>query len=392
MIYERFLPFSSQYFFLFMAAVVLLVLAFKALLKDKVQYRFLLGGITILYIFALFPKPFHLFGLVLYLYLCLMGLRKWYKSDNVVFPMVLLSLPMLLMKFFADISFADDNWWKHTPEIFQIAGISYMVFRVVGLYIDERSKPGKIAFLDFFNFAAFVPTLLIGPLDRFQRFTQDVKSGYSNMTKELFSAGWNNLLMGILYKFVIAEVINRLVLSHLVDDGSFVYHLSYMYTYLLFLFFDFAGYSLLAIAFGNFIGIHVPINFDKPFISLNPKEFWKRWHVSLGSWLNDYFFKPLFKYFTQKKWGNSIKRQSWALFLTFTLMGFWNGFEFHYIFSGMLFGLYSVVHNYYDYQCKKQKREVLFGSLSIKWVRLISIFVMFNSVAFAIYIFSGKLF
>lgn len=374
-----------------MAGTVGLFYLVKQFAPNSISYKTLLSLATLFYIALFFPQPFHLAGLLLFLYGSLSGLRKWYIKSNIIFPMLLLSLPMILMKLFGVITFSDDNWWKNTPAIFQIAGMSYMVFRAIGLYIDERSKTNKINFLDFFNFISFVPTLLIGPLERFQRFNENVKKGYEGMTSSLFYTGWNRLLKGLLYKFILAEAIHRLLLSHLMDDGSFLYHLGYMYSYLLYLFFDFAGYSLLAIAFGNFIGIEVPINFDKPFLALNPKEFWKKWHKSLGDWLNDYFFKPLFMFFTKKKWGTSIRRQNLALFLTFSLMGFWNGFELHYIVSGMLFGLYSVIHNYYFYQCKRQKKDIFFGKLNEKWIQLISIFIMFNSVAFAIYIFSGKL-
>jgi membrane protein involved in D-alanine export len=390
--FDKALPFSAPAFFLFMGMAIVLFHLVKRFGSQLISYRILLSIVTLVFALVYLPKPFHLIGLVLYLYACLGGLRKWYEGQNIIFPMLLLALPMLFMKYFSIVSFTDDNWWKNTPGIFQITGISYMVFRAIGLYIDERSKPGKINFIDFFNFASFAPTLLIGPLDRFHRFTNDVKNGYQNMTSALTYQGWNNLLMGLLYKFILAEAIHRLVLVHLIDDGSLVYHMSYMYTYLLYLYFDFAGYSLLAIAFGNFIGIHVPINFDKPFLAVNPKEFWKKWHKSLGDWLNDYFFKPLFMHFTKKKWGTSIRRQNSALFLTFALMGFWNGFELHYIISGMLFGVYSVIHNYYFYQCKKQKRDVVFGKLNERWIRIISIVIMFHAVAFAIYIFSGKLF
>jgi len=165
-----------------------------------------------------------------------------------------------------------------------------------------------------------------------------------------------------------------------------------MYGYIFDLVFDFAGYSALAIAFGQFIGVNVPINFNKPFTSVNPKEFWEKWHKSLGSWLGDYFFKPIFKYFTSKKILKSIQRQNIALFLTFTLMGFWNGFDLHFILIGILFGLYSVCHNYYVYRCKQPKKDVLFGNLCPNVVRALSIFMMFNFVTFSIYIFSGNLF
>jgi membrane protein involved in D-alanine export len=276
--------------------------------------------------------------------------------------------------------------------IFQVAGLSFITFRVIQLYIDERENAEKVSFLSFFNFTTFIPTLLIGPLDKFNRFNTEIKSAYASINAENYLLAFNFLLKGLVYKFIIAEAINRFVMSHLINDGSVIYHLTMMYTYLVFLFFDFAGYSLLAMSFGKFIGISVPFNFDKPFLSENPKMFWQRWHKSLGDWLNDYFFKPVFKELTSKNILTSIKRQNIALFLTFTLMGFWNGFELHFIISGVLFGLYSMIHNYYFYLCKKNKKDVLFGNLNPTIVKYISIFILFNCVAIAIYIFSGKLF
>ncbi|MFD1551412.1 MBOAT family O-acyltransferase [Putridiphycobacter roseus] len=306
--------------------------------------------------------------------------------------MLLLALPMLLMKTVNIVPVEGQSITiRDFRDFIQIAGLSYIVFKAISLYIDERNNKNKIQFIDFFNFLAFVPTLLIGPLDRFQRFQKDVDNGYQNMNKELIYKGWENFILGLLFKFILAEAIRRLILANLVDDGSLLYHITYAYTYLIYLFFDFAGYSLLAIGAGNFIGIHVPINFDKPFLAVNPKEFWKRWHKSLGDWLNDYFFKPIFKDLTSRGIFKSITRQNIALMLTFTLMGFWNGFEFHYILSGMLFGLYSVIHNYYVYRCKKTKKDVFFGKLNPKIIRVLSIFILFNAVTFAIYIFSGNL-
>jgi membrane protein involved in D-alanine export len=276
--------------------------------------------------------------------------------------------------------------------VFQVAGLSYVTFRVIQIYIDERSTSKQPNWIDYFNFTAFTPTLLIGPIDRFQRFTKNVAAGFQQINFTSISKAWNYLILGLLYKFIFAEIIQVFFLSKLVYDGQFIFHIQYMYVYLLYLFFDFAGYSLLAMSYGYFIGIEVPYNFDKPFLSENPKVFWTRWHKSLGDWLNDFFFKPIFKDLTTRQVFKPIQRQNVALFLTFTLMGFWNGFELHYIISGMLFGLLSVIHNYYVYMCKKNKKDVFFGNLNPKYIRLISIFMLFNYVAFAIYIFSGKLF
>lgn len=386
------LPFSESFFFGYLLLSTLLVWLLKKLKPAKVSYKYALSVITLGYIIILFNKPIQLLAVLGIIYLFLSLLRKYYTKTNIVFPMLVLALPMLLMKTVNIIPVEGQSITiRDFRDFIQIAGLSYIVFKVISLYIDERNNEQKIQFIDFFNYLAFVPTLLIGPLDRFQRFNADVEKGYDNITKDLVYKGWEKFILGLLFKFILAEAIRRLILGNLLDDGSVLYHIQYAYTYLIYLFFDFAGYSLLAIGAGNFIGIHVPINFDKPFLAVNPKEFWKRWHKTLGDWLNDYFFKPIFKDLTSRGVFTSITRQNIALMLTFTLMGFWNGFELHFILSGMLFGLYSVIHNYYVYRCKKTKKDVFFGKMKPKMVRILSIFILFHAVTFAIYIFSGHL-
>lgn len=388
------LPYTSLWFFIYLLATVVLFGISKLLLSKRIKYSWLIAFSSLFYLVILFPKPIQFIGLLGYYYFIYYLFGRKLKYQRLLLPVILLALPMIFMKFLGIIPSASD---EHSPSyllviIFQIAGLSYITFKVIQLYIDEKDNESPVSILNFFNFTAFVPTLLIGPIDRYNRFTANVERGYSQMNMENLTKGFDNFIRGLLYKFIIGEAISRLIISHLVNDGSIGYHLIYMYTYLFYLFFDFAGYCLLAIGFGNFIGIDVPFNFDKPFLAANPKEFWKKWHKTLGDWLNDYFFKPIFKELTTKKsFKSSIQRQNVALFLTFTLMGFWNGITIYYIASGMLFGLYSVIHNYYFYLCQKNKRDVVFGTMNSKSVRIISIFILFNAVAFAIYIFSGKL-
>lgn len=385
---DHILPFSSPLFFVVTLLMVLGINVAKPLLKKVIPFNLLIAVISASYIALWYPKPIQLLGLILFLYLVYLVLNKWYKSDNIVAPMLLLSIPIFLMKSYS--AFGNMQKIDDFGNAVLIAGLSYMVFRVIGLYIDLRRESKPIGFVEFFNFTAFVPTLLIGPIDRYKRFQNDINAGYNNLTADRVLGGLNQFVLGLIYKFIIAEIVRRYMLDLLVNDSIF-YHTAYAYVYLAYLFFDFAGYSLLAIGTGKMLGIDVPINFDKPFLAVNPKEFWKKWHKSLGDWLGDYFFKPIFKHLTSKKWRSSIQRQNMALFLTFTLMGFWNGFEFHFILSGVIFGLYSVIHNYYFYLCKKNKRDVFFGNLSPKVVRVLSIIIMVNAVAFSIYIFSGKL-
>jgi membrane protein involved in D-alanine export len=392
--FHAILPFTSSWFFIYLLTTVVFFYIVKTFFRTKIKYSWLIAISSTVYLVLLFPKPIQLLGGLLYYYLVYYILGRKLKYQKLLLPVILLSLPMIFMKFLGLVPgmFYLNRFTDLLTILFQIAGMSYITFKVIQLYIDEKDNVKTVSILNFFNFTTFVPTLLIGPIDRYNRFTENVEIGYNQMNYLNFTKGFDNFIKGLLYKFIIGEAINRLILTHLMDDGSIIYHLSYMYTYLFYLFFDFAGYCLLAIGFGNFIGIDVPFNFDKPFLAVNPKEFWKRWHKTLGDWLNDYFFKPIFKELTTKKsFKSSIQRQNVALFLTFTLMGFWNGITIYYVASGMLFGLYSVIHNYYYYLCQKNKRDVIFGTMNPKLIRMISIFIMFNAVAFAIYIFSGKL-
>ncbi|MBK7888692.1 MAG: hypothetical protein IPJ86_15835 [Bacteroidetes bacterium] len=167
---------------------------------------------------------------------------------------------------------------------------------------------------------------------------------------------------------------------------------STMYAYYAYLFFDFAGYSCMAIGIGKMMGMQVPVNFTNPFLAVNPQDFWRRFHITLGAWLKDYFFTPLFLWLSRfkslKKY--SLAKQNFTLTMTFLLMGCWNGFKMNFILSGLLFGLYSAFHNWYLVTCKKRGKDIIFGQLNPTAVRILSIFIMIHLVAISLYIFSGR--
>lgn len=382
------LPFANGQFYVFLFLLVGLGLLLKAGFSNSVKaYSYFLAGISFIYLLLLFPKPLHFIAFIGYGFFLFKFFSKkhnW-KGAKII---ILYVLPLFLMKLFNVLP----SFKLSVQSIFQIAGLSYASFKMLQIHFDEANRK-EISFISYFTFLAFPPTLLIGPIDRYERFEKNVSLGFSSINSANVLKGMDFLVAGLLFKYILATALNSLLLTHLDQFHGVIYYLIDMYGYLVYLFFDFAGYSLLAMSFGYFLGIQVPRNFDKPFLAQNPKEFWQRWHKSLGDWLNDYFFKPIFKNFTSKKrFNTSIQRQSVALFLTFTLMGFWNGFELHYVASGMLFGLYSVIHNYYNYRCKKEGRDVLFGNLNPQFVKVLSIFMLVNAVAVSIYIFSGKLF
>jgi membrane protein involved in D-alanine export len=381
------LPFSSFEFLIVMAGFILLLTACKFILAEK-HYKFVLGILNAAFLFCIYPKPIHFIALIGFSYGVSFLISDKFHLKNKLLGILILLLPMLLVKLDIRIS----SYPFELNNILSFAGLSYASFRILGYYMDKAPEQKMCDFVSYFNFLAFTPTLLIGPIEKFSRFKASQDSGFASINKENFSLGWNALVKGIAFKYVFAEIIDRYWLSKFDASSKEVFFmLNNMYGYYLYLFFDFAGYSAMALGIGKMMGMNVPVNFTNPFLVVNPQDFWRRFHISLGDWLREYFFTPLYMYFTRKK---SLKkyplsRQNIALILTFLLMGCWNGFKLNYILSGFLFGLFSAIHNSYLVECKKKNRDVIFGKLDPKAVKLISIFITFNIVAFALYIFSG---
>jgi membrane protein involved in D-alanine export len=382
------LPFSSYEFFIIMAIFIVLIAACKLVVADK-NYKYVLLLFNAAFLLLVYPKPLHFLLLIGYSYFMTWFLSDVLKVKKKITGILLLLLPMLLVKF--DIRF--DFYPFEMNNILSFAGLSYASFRIVGYFMDKAPNDKITDIATYFNFLSFTPTLLIGPIDKHARFKASQSRGFSNITEENFIAGWNAVVKGIAFKYVIAELISRYWLNVYDPASKEAWHmLNNMYSYYIYLFFDFAGYSWMALGIGKMMGMQVPVNFTNPFVAVNPQDFWKRFHISLGDWLKEYFFTPLYMFFTRKK---SLKkypltRQNISLILTFTLMGCWNGFKLNYILSGLLFGTYSAVHNTYVAECRKKGRDIVFGNMNPTAVKFISIFILFNLVAVAMYIFSGR--
>ncbi|MEO8068510.1 MAG: MBOAT family O-acyltransferase [Flavobacteriales bacterium] len=374
------LPFANiDFYFLFALLVPALYLA-KVLLKERVPFASVIMGLSLFYVVVYYPKPVQL--LLFTLYECLFTwllLFRWKRSHGLL-GSLLLALPMVLVKL---------DW---NIDVIGFAGISYITFRCIQVYLDGELLRDKFRFIDFIGFLLFTPSLLVGPIDRYERFKADLDQGWSRLNKAALLSGWEFLVLGLLHKFVLAELADRYWLSTVDATSTACADMAAnMYGYAVYLYCDFAGYSLLAIGLGRMMGIELPKNFDRPWLTQNPPEFWKRWHISLGDWLRDYFFRPIYKSLSAvqrlRTW--PLLKQNIALFSTFLLMGCWNGLEVHYVVSGALFGIYSVVYNTYQYKSRKHKWD-LWGSTPTWAVKSISIFVMANLACFALYIFSGR--
>lgn len=379
------LPFSSFEFFIIMALFVLIPAVLKRFLRPE-HYKYVLAFLNFTFLAMWFPQPWHFFALVVYSYFLIWLLSDRLKAQNRIYGILLLLLPMLLVKL--DIRAGNIN------TCLPFAGLSYASFRFMGYYMDKAPEEKIVNIVSYFNFLSFTPTMLIGPIDRMNRFKVSEDTGFEAITADNFLLGWNAFVKGLVFKYICAELIDRYWLNIFPEESTGLLHMANtMYAYYFYLFFDFAGYSFMALGIGRMMGISVPVNFTNPFLARNPPDFWKRFHISLGDWLKDYFFTPLYLFLSRKKSLRKypVARQNAALFLTFLLMGCWNGFRANFIISGALLGLYSVIYNTYTVQCKKKGRDVVFGRMDPRIVTVISIFILFNSVAFALYIFSGRL-
>jgi len=373
------LPFATIDFYLLFTVLVALVYGLKGFMKGRISLASVLLGISLLYAVAYFPKPWQLLLFTGYqLLFTWLLLFRWKKLHGLI-GVLLLALPMVLVKL---------DW---NVDVIGFAGISYITFRCIQVYLDGALLRDRFHIGTFIVFLLFPPALLAGPIDRYERFKDDLDQGWSRLNGNALLAGWEFIALGLLHKFVLAELIDRYWLSECHGCAGALPMLKEMYGYAVYLYFDFAGYSLLAIGLGRMLGIELPKNFDRPWLTENPPQFWKRWHISLGDWLRDYFFRPIYKALSGvqglRTW--PLLKQNLALFATFLLMGCWNGLEPHYIISGSLFGLYSVLYNSYQHQSRKHKWD-LWGGTPAWLVKGISIFVMLHAASFALYIFSGR--
>ena len=172
-------------------------------------------------------------------------------------------------------------------------GLSYLNFKAIQMIIEIYDKTiVELSLLKTLYFFIFFPTLSSGPVDRSRRFNEDlekkiIRKEYIN--DYLFS-GCEHIFRGILYKFVISALISAFWMSKIPTEVTFANSWNYMYAYSLYLFFDFAGYSAFAVGTSYILGIRVPENFNKPFLSKDMKEFWTRWHISLSKWFGDYIY------------------------------------------------------------------------------------------------------
>lgn len=276
-----------------------------------------------------------------------------------------------------------------TPlHLFQFLGISYLTFRTAQVIIEMYDGViTQLNTVEFLSFLLFFPTLSSGPIDRSRRFGQDYNKTYTrDEYLNLVGDGLEKILVGMAYKFVFAALAYKLM--NLADPKVNVWMaIGYAYAYGIYMFFDFAGYSRMAVGVSYLLGVRTPDNFDKPFVSHDMKEFWNRWHITLSQWFRDYLFSRFLMRGIKQKWfKNKLHGACWAFLVDMFVMGAWHGLTVYYLLYGLYHGLLLAGTEIYQKKSKFYKKHK-----QDRWYQAASWFVTLNFVMFGFLLFSGKL-
>ena len=217
-------------------------------------------------------------------------------------------------------------------------GISFYTFQIISYEVDVFNKKVS-AQKNFFKFATYVfffPQLIAGPIVRYDSIANELNN--RKHTFENFAYGANRFTIGLAKKVIIANSLGELcnVFSS-VPDKSILFYWIFAISYMLQIYFDFSGYSDIAIGLGRIFGFHFPENFDYPYTAKSITEFWRRWHMSLGTWFRDYVYIPL---------GGSrvsLPRHLFNIFLVWMLTGFWHGAAWNFVIWGLYFALLLIL-------------------------------------------------
>lgn len=213
-------------------------------------------------------------------------------------------------------------------------GISFYTFQIISCCIDvyrEDIAPEK----NFINYAAYIsmfPQLIAGPIVRYSDISHQLESRSQKLDD--ISAGITRFIAGLSKKVLIANVLAELTESFKASESkSVLFVWIYAAAYAFYVYFDFSGYSDMAIGLGKIFGFSFPENFDYPYISSSITEFWRRWHMTLGRWFKDYLYIPL--------GGNRVSKTQWMINILIVWMatGFWHGASWNFILWGLFFAV-----------------------------------------------------
>ncbi|WP_330585422.1 MULTISPECIES: MBOAT family O-acyltransferase [Clostridia] len=222
-------------------------------------------------------------------------------------------------------------------------GISFFTFQAMSYIIDVYRRDVEVQknFISLSLYISLFPQLVAGPIVRYNTISQQIKKRFTNIDK--FAEGIKRFIEGLAKKVILANSFGEIadsVFSTSPDNLSVAATWIGIAAYSLQIYFDFSGYSDMAIGLGKMFGFDFLENFNYPYISRSVSEFWRRWHISLGSWFRDYLYIPL--------GGNrkGLYKTVRNLLIVWTVTGFWHGASWTFIIWGFYFGIFITLERF----------------------------------------------
>ena len=248
---------------------------------------------------------------------------------------------------YADFAFENINALLGTkiplPKLILPIGISFYSFQILSYTIDVYRGHAQTQYniIDFGCYVVLFPQLIAGPIVRYVDVERELKERSTSL--EDFRLGLRRFLFGLGKKILIANQLGQFIeLFRASGEKSLLFYWLYALAFCLHIYFDFSGYSDMAIGLGRIFGFKFPENFNYPFLSGSVQEFWRRWHMTLGGWFRDYLYIPL--------GGSRVGRAKWLRNVLFVWMftGLWHGAAWNFVLWGLMFAALLLMEKFVD--------------------------------------------
>ncbi len=336
--------FSELRFWIYLAVVLAIVALIRPLVLRACRHR---DEATSLYDrTAILGVGLFLLGCVspatlgIFLFVCVvthLGLALFLRkagSHRYLFLVILVPLQLLPLLYYKYGDFlANGIFRQDIPGLSGLiipVGLSFYTFQVVGFVIDTVIHKHPLpAFLDFMNFAAFFPQIVAGPIERRENLLPQMQAFRFRWNASSIDSGAPWIVLGLFFKVCLADNLAVHFDPRSADNPFAIWLNNLIFGFRIY--YDFAGYSFVALGIARCFGINLTLNFASPYVSINAQEFWRRWHITLSTWFRDYVYLPL--------GGSRTKLWGLTILLVFIVSGIWHGAGWNFILWGALWGL-----------------------------------------------------
>ena len=268
-----------------------------------------------------------------------------YKNKNILIIGIFIHVLLFgIFKYFNFVIINVNNLFHSNLNLLNVVlpiGISFYTFQIISYEIDVYNKKVNVQsnILKYFLYVFLFPQLIAGPIVRYQDVNNEIDN--RNVTFEMFANGLRRFIVGLSKKVIIANNLGELCNIYLnLGDKSVLFTWIFAISYMLQIYFDFSGYSDIAIGLGKMLGFNFPENFNYPYMAKSITDFWRRWHMTLSSWFRDYVYIPL--------GGNKkgVLKQIRNILIVWSLTGLWHGASWNFIVWGLYFGILLILEKF----------------------------------------------